>query len=62
MQDLAHAANTELAAQASEWRHALDTAYTKVCVTLCHTSDIAASNNIGRSSYNLYACCSSDHH
>jgi hypothetical protein len=32
MQDLGHAANTELAAQASEWRHALDTAYTKVCV------------------------------
>eukprot|EP00953_Heterococcus_sp_UTEX-ZZ885_P001223 1170-Heterococcus_DN1.PRE.2 len=28
-QDLAHAVNTELAAQASEWRHALDTAYTK---------------------------------
>eukprot|EP00953_Heterococcus_sp_UTEX-ZZ885_P023796 13066-Heterococcus_DN1.PRE.1 len=36
-QDLAHAVNTELAAQASEWRHALDTAYTKVIAPLFET-------------------------
>jgi hypothetical protein len=45
MQDLAHAANTELAAQASEWRYALGTAYTKVChqcVITLYTSDTLA--------------------